>query len=214
MTDFSEIAKLVVGVTPALETAADAIRSARFELAALLADPNVYSTNKWPVENRADALCLEAAYGVLLEAEEDARAAHAAAREAVPALLAECERLEAERVPLAFPNLVTDSPLVAVPTSFLSSGPDGRTVIDDAIRPWKDRATAAEADLTALRAEVPYAYLCTSLQFNTEIIYDKALVDERVARPERWTITPMYLGNPLARAGLTQRQPITEGKSS
>lgn len=74
---------------------------------------------------------------------------------------------------------------------------------------WDEAATLLAA-LASLRAEVPYAYLCTSLQFNTEIIYDKALVDERVARPERWTVTPMYLGNPLARAALSQRQPMGE----
>lgn len=55
-----------------------------------------------------------------------------------------------------------------------------------------------DAAVAALRASEPYAYLCTSLQFSTEIVYERAFAEERAARPERWTVTPMYLGNPLS----------------
>lgn len=75
LDELASLRAAVEGLAAALKTSADAAKSARYELAALLPDPKNYSTDEWPINNRADALCLEAAYGVLLEAEEDARAA-------------------------------------------------------------------------------------------------------------------------------------------
>lgn len=67
----------VVDLAARLEEAKAVLDASHTELSCLLANPDDFSVDKWPVENPADAACLAAAYGpmraFLHQGGEDAR---------------------------------------------------------------------------------------------------------------------------------------------